>query len=533
MRHLSNFFNHHRKHSPMRTNLTAAIVSASLLIGCATQHVERTALTPSAFQSSSLEYLNQMRVSSPYLKVHMKNGNLYVFEWWRTDNQKSTIDGQAALYNASRESLGSDRHLIGLDSIALVETNVLHTSGSFIAITIFTGITLAVTIACMYNPKACFGSCPTFYVSDGDSLRLQAEGFSSSISPSLEATDVDALYHARPANGELSIEMKNEALETHVVRSVDVLAVPTKKNSRVFLDQHQKFWRAAKLLPPVSAIAQERDCRHALSHADGNERFSLADSSFLSTKEEIELEFDVDPGQSYGLVVGSRQTLMPTYLLYQALAYMGSDAGHWLAELERKKLSVRHSALEQHIGGIEALLPSSGNYWSVAGSIDEHGPLATDIHLISLGEISSRTCKLKLRMTKGAWRIDYVALAELTAPVSPIRIRPYSVRRDGREELEARSLLLDSARVLVTFPGDSYSLHYKLPDAQTHYEFFLESRGYYLEWIRKEWIEEQNPFFLAEMFLAPARALKRLAPEFKRVEAQMEESFWRSKYAKP
>lgn len=517
----------------MRTSLTAAIVSASLLIGCATQHVERTALTPSAFQNSSLEYINQLRLSSPFLKVHMRNGNLYVFDQWQTDNQKSTILGQATLYNAYRVSLGSDRRTIGLDSVAIVETNVLHTTGSFIAITVFTGITLAVTIACMYNPKACFGSCPTFYVSDGDSLRLQAEGFSSSISPSLEATDVDALYHARPSNGELSVEMKNEALETHVVRSVDVLAIPTMKDSRVFLDQHQKFWLASRLLSPVSALAPEGECRRALSHADGNERFSLADSTLLSTKEEIELEFDVDAGHSYGLVVGSRQTLMPTYLLYQALAYMGNDAGHWLAELERKKLNAHHSAIEMQIGGIEALLPSSGNDWSVAGIIDEHGPLATDVHLIALGEISSRTCKLKLRLTKGAWRIDYVALAELAAPVSPTRIRPYAVRHDGREELEARSLLLDSARILVTFPGDSYSLHYKLPDAHTRYEFFLESRGYYLEWIRKEWIEEQNQFFLAEMILAPERALKRLAPEFKRVEAQMEEAFWRSKYAKP
>jgi len=62
---------------------------------------------------------------------------------------------------------------------------------------------------------------------------------------------------------------------------------------------------------------------------------------------------------------------------------------------------------------------------------------------------------------------------------------------------------------------------------------FLESRGYYLEWIRKEWIAEENPAFLAQMFLNPEAALRRLAPQFKEVEAKMENYFCRSRYAKP
>jgi hypothetical protein len=68
----------------------------------------------------------------------------------------------------------------------------LGTSPTVTALTVFTGITAATTIYCVTNPKACFRSCPTFYISDGDSLRLKAEGFLSSIAPSLEATDVDA-----------------------------------------------------------------------------------------------------------------------------------------------------------------------------------------------------------------------------------------------------------------------------------------------------------------------------------------------------
>ena len=62
---------------------------------------------------------------------------------------------------------------------------------------------------------------------------------------------------------------------------------------------------------------------------------------------------------------------------------------------------------------------------------------------------------------------------------------------------------------------------------------FLESQGYYLEWMRNEWMAEENALMAAQLFLDPAAALKRLAPEFKHVEPELEASFWRSKYVAP
>ena len=517
----------------MRLNTVCTLLLASFFVACGIHDVQRDNILPETLRQSTRKDIQDLKNQSPFLKAHMKNGNLYLFDLWDMDNAHATISGHASLYGAMRELIRKDDCTLGLDSIALLETNVIRNSGSSTALTVFTGITTAITAFCITNPKACFGSCPTFYVSDGDSLRLQTEGFSSSISPSLEATDVDALYHAHPSHGELLVEMRNEALETHVVRSVDVLVVPSHDRGRVFATQDHQFWRASDLIPPVSATAGEGDCLPALLQADGRERYSLADDTDLGTKEEINLEFDVQPGQSYGLVVGSRQTLLPTYLLYQALAYMGNDAGYWLAQVERKKLSEHDGAIERMIGGIELLLASPGKEWEVAGVINEHGPLASDIHLIPIRGSLSRESRLKLRMTRGAWRLDYVALARLAEPVTPVRLHPYSVLCAGQEDSTARASLLDSARVLVTLPGDRYTMKYKLPEGYADFDYFLESRGYYLEWIRKEWVEEENPAYLAEMFLSPARSLRRLAPEFKRVEAQMEDCFWRSRYAKP
>jgi len=85
--------------------------------------------------------------------------------------------------------------------------------------------------------------------------------------------------------------------------------------------------------------------------------------------------------------------------------------------------------------------------------------------------------------------------------------------------------------VLTTFPGDLYTLRYELPSDAHEYELFLESRGYYLEWIRADWLKEENAQRLAQIMFNTDSALRDLAPEFKSVEAQMEDIFWRSRYA--
>ena len=58
-------------------------------------------------------------------------------------------------------------------------------------------------------------------------------------------------------------------------------------------------------------------------------------------------------------------------------------------------------------------------------------------------------------------------------------------------------------------------------------------RGYYLEWIRKEWLAEESKARAALMLYAPSLALRVLAPDFKRHESEMDRVFWGSRYAHP
>jgi hypothetical protein len=505
--------------------LTLMIVGLTIGSGCTVARQTRT-LTPPEMSS-------ELDKKSLYLKAHMRDGRVFILSTWSVEESQRIVSGQGVILDTNRDTLKTGLLTIAIDSVALFETNRVQTSPAVAAMSVLTVASAAMTIYCIINPKACFGSCPTFYAADGDDSLLIAEGFSSSVSPALEAFDIDALYRAVPRSREFSLLMKNEALETHVVRCADLLAVRRPAGGCVFATGDSVFREAYQVSSPSVCLAPEGDCWELLAALDGRERFSVTDSVDLGAKEMIELRFDNVPQGEIGLVLACRQTLLSTYLFYQTLAYMGTSAGQWLALLERGDQDMRSGLgdLEAVLGGIEILVADSAGGWSKVAELNETGPLAADVKVAPLPTGRPGSVRIALRMTKGHWRLDYAALAMLGDAVTAERIHPHRVLYNGDASPEGLTQLLDSSRVLVTYPGDRYTLAYRLPVDFTRYELFLQSRGYYLEWMRQEWLAEESPGMAAAMFLNPAGMLRRLAPEFKRVEPDMETMFWNSRYA--
>jgi hypothetical protein len=91
---------------------------------------------------------------------------------------------------------------------------------------------------------------------------------------------------------------------------------------------------------------------------------------------------------------------------------------------------------------------------------------------------------------------------------------------------------VDTARSLVTLPGDEYDLIFRLPADPGRYELFLESRGYYLEWMRQEWLAEEDLPSAARMLFDPSGALRAHAAAYKQREPELERLFWNSRYVR-
>jgi hypothetical protein len=470
---------------------------------------------------------------SETLKAHMRAGDLYILSSWTSPAEARSLQGRGQHYDVARRMLDSGEFTLPVDSVALFEANDQKTIYPFAAqgVAVLTTLGAAVSAACLADPKSCFGSCPTFYVDGPDSAVVQAEGFSSSVARALEARDVDALVLGA-RGGTVSLRMRNEAWETQAVRRVALLVVPKPFGGRVLAVGDSLYFPATDFVAANECRGSGGSCAKPLAALDALEWTSRTDSSDLATREELELVFPRVPAHP-AIALRARNSLVSTFVFYQTLAFFGSDVGDYLATMERAGSAFARSAfgMADMLGGIDVQLRRPDGSWYDAGSFHEAGPIAGDVKAIPLPlEPSDHSVHVRLRLAKGNWRIDWAALASLGDPVVPDRVAPERVERGGEPDERALATLRGGTRHLVALPGDEYRLSFVLPRAADQLELFLESEGYYYEWMRREWLVERDPELAMLAVMNPAAALRRLAPAFKQRESQMDELFWRSRF---
>jgi len=471
-----------------------------------------------------------------YIKAHMNDGTVYIMHGWNFNQHENLLAGQGKHLDINRRLIEereagkagqavSQFFTVPIDDIALIETN---DPGPSIAggLAVVTGVTAGFAVYCLINPKACFGSCPTFYAFNGESLVLMAEGFSESVSPSLEGNDIDMLYHAVPQEN-MNLRLTNEALETHVIRYSNLLVAEKNEGERVFATPGGSFLLTDNIISPEDCKVSGVSCLDRVFYPDGVDYFSETDPGDLNTKEELLLSFRNPGSVNAGLIIGKRQTLLTTYLMYQGLSYMGNSVSYWMAELERGDLK-QETTIFDLLGSIVIYRKTGNGEWVYEGEVHETGPIATDFNIVPLTAGNGEDLELKLVLNKGLWRINYLALASVIREVEPVVIRPHEVKRIKGAEEQPLDKLLEEDNYLVTYPGDIYDISYELPFENA--ELFLDSRGYYLEWIRDEWVEEQSLRNFRRMVRNPERYLRIAAKKFKEIEPLMEETFWNSRY---
>jgi len=519
--------------------------------------------------------------SADFLKCHMPDGALYVFDHWQFQGAglDAQVVGQGLWYSPDRGTRHPGAYSVPVRSVALFETTqpeeVTARTGEegVIVLGVVTGASLSLSTLCLTNHKACFGSCPTFYVDDGQGrLALQAEGFSASVARTLEATDVDAMWTARPQGQALDVLMTNDALETHLVKRVRVLAAPRPAQTRVYRAGGQYF-PAASVHRAVGCVSERGDCRGDVSDIDGREYISPADPTDLAARETMDLTFAPEPmlpGASAarrphrGIVISARNSLLNTFVFYQLLASMGADAAGLIQQAERAgdDAAERWKTFGATLGGIEVSVLTEGQ-WVRAGEFLEVGPIAHEVQMVLLPDRASLgETRVRLSMARGNWKIDQIAIADLLAPVQPIALDPVTVlhqvgdprsvaasadgrsgdgggegspraaeRARGREDPTALRRLLGKGGHLATYPRDEYWLRFILPAGD--HELFLESTGYYYEWTRTQWLGEQDLPLVALALSDPEGALREMAPLYKKIEPDMERYFWQSRVGGP
>lgn len=472
----------------------------------------------------------------PTIKLHLYSGHVILLDSWHVDSVQ-VVTGQGRRFDADRQPLDrmKTQQRVPLDSVALVESDSPATAQSFSAglYHAWTGFWGASTGICIVDPKSCFGSCPTFYVDGEDVARPRAEGFSSSIARRLEATDIDDLELVRAGGESVGLRMLNEAWETHAVRWVRLHAVPRAAGTTVLANNSGGFRSVTSMRGPERCQSSSGDCAAKVASRDAIAWHDVTDDADLAAADTMLLTFSTEGAEAQGLVLAARQSFVSTFVLYQTMAWLGADAGHWLARLERgdARAMAPLVTVETLIGAIVVQAERADGSWHTIARFDEHGPIATDRQVIALPRAETGdTRRVRLIYAKGNWRIDQAAIADLGPELSGVSLSATEAQRTGAHAGDVRAALADSSTYTVTFPGDSVAMRFELPTAAPEYALFLESRGYYLEWMRGEWLAEGDSTMVDLLMRSPREALRQMAPMYKTREANYETMFWASRF---
>ncbi len=430
------------------------------------------------------------------VKAHLVDGSTVVF-----DNGISVLGdkiiGEGLVYDLKLQRQ-KDVTELPLEQVAAMESfqTPLHSGATAAA---STGATVGGGIGTLGLLKLVFGSCPTTYSLAGAEPLLEAESFSYSIAPGFEARDVDRLGIGNDTRGIFALEMRNEALETHYINQVEVLAVAHGSDEAVYTDQRSRPLVVRELRPPVSALDNTGARVGSLvAAADGNAwRASdarLQQVSATDFHDSVVLTFDAPADGRGVLVLRLRNSLLNTVLLYdvmlagqgfRALDWMGKDLtqlfDRWeLASWYRKTMGLQVSVLH-------------GTRWKKVASFDDTGPIAWKDIAVALPRFRDDTVTIKLSFVSDNWRIDRAALASLVGRGEFVTVPTHRITDafDTRHVAAERDLADDDERYVITQPGDHLRLEFDasaLAAAQQH-TFFLAARGYYIEWMRRDWLQ--------------------------------------------
>lgn len=503
-----------------------------VLSGCSTSIVREQSRNKSELMFETGKY-----VGTPFVKAHMKDGSVYILgDRWQINEDQNCLAGWGVFYSSNRNTSAKDSFNIKLEDVALFETNRKLKNPNAEAVMllgVLGTVDLLVACYCILNPKACFGSCPTFYVDEVNDIHASdAEGFSSAVAPWLEYADLDALKNRPSKQDTFSLFMKNEAFETHCVNDVKLFAFPREGNKHVYQSPQDNFFQCQGREKLMDAQTTEGDVTALLSESDLKERFSLADDKNMNTKEEVVLQFKDAAFTRPGLVIDFRQTMMSTYLFYSAMGYMGDEVGLRFSKMGRSPyLQKKFKEINGTLGGIDVFLWNEKKQtWNFQNTVHELGPIAVNRQLVPIQTSNgSELLKIKLVLNKGTWRLDQVFLTEIIQELQPCVITSSRIERNGVVDSEALSKINDPSKYLISMPGDEFEFHFKLPDSNTDYELFLYSKGYYMEWMRSEWIKEKNIPKLMEMVMTPKAYFRNEAQNYKKYEDSMESIFWSSR----
>lgn len=431
------------------------------------------------------------------VKAHLINGATVIYPRGVTI-ERDSVFGTGTRYNLALSD-SAPVATLPLDSVAAMETfhPAVRPAETILVSSLATvgALGLAVAIACAADPK-CFGSCPTIYSDSGGTSVLEAEGFSYSIAPLYERRDVDRL-RAQPVDGAIRLDVRNEALETHFINHLEVLAARHAPDEWVTADHDGRVVAIRNAVAPRAA--RDRSGRNVLPDiaAHDGRVFQTAGKTLARARpadldDWIDLEVPVAAGtDSVALAFRMRNSLLATILLYEMmLSDRGAPALDWMARdltqigpaVEVAQWAVEHLGMRVQVWDGRQYVPS--------GRIGDAGPVAWKDVAIVVPTRGQSVARIRLRFPADNWRIDHLAIASdwRRVPVTTLPLTQVFNAAGAPDTALLAALRAPDERYAESSMGRWLRAEFALPAGGSLATYFLASQGYYIEWLRREWL---------------------------------------------
>lgn len=450
--------------------------------------------------------------SSP-TKVFLFNDNIVIFPEGIT-LRYNHLFGNHRTFNFKGEELQSEQ-TVPLDSVVAIIQYEENTSGGMYFADVMNGLfgTINTTLAviCAISPKTCFGSCPTVYVPDDNDFILQAELFSKSISHQLESNDLDILDYKIPESGDIKLKITNEALETHYINQFNLIAAKHKSGTKVFQTNHNSLTLINSLASIQNAKSSNGKSITEILREDDNNYFRSEENKILElrngpVKDFIEVQSYFPDKEKVNMLIKYRNTLLTTTLLYDVvIGSQGINALEWTRKMNEDKVyAMQFKTVYDMFSGINMEVYRN-NGWIDLGKFEDAGPINWKYSVAEIPVNQDGLVRLKLSFIPDNIMIDYLAFdtTENKNNFTVEKLTPISIKdHNNSERINLYEFIsTDDSTYLVTNPGDNYLLKYCInTSADSSITLFIESKGYYNEWIRGNWIRENNVNYTFNLF---------------------------------
>jgi len=506
---------------------------ALVLLACADPVEQRVRVTKE-------DLLKGIEVSAP-VRIHTFSGSVYLaVEGFTVRNDTISCSGQE--YGPTRSLEDKSSWRIPVDSVVGIEYFVVKTPPLRSVGNLLSGTTATIYTAFggLVLYKALFGSCPTFYTFDGEQPILEAEGFSYSIGKYFEGSDLDRLQMQTPPDGRVRLAVRNEALETHYINQVELCYVDHPAGTEAYPDADGESAHIMKPKAPVRAVSLNgREILGSIlgRDAEAYESDDNTTSDLLprGKRDYVECEFENSSGSSaMTIVLRGRNTLQNTVLLYDVMMRnQGPLVTEWVRKVNENPLySWRLYRWYREHSGIRVFVERDGQFVE-AGRIPDTGPIAWKETAVQVPvDPGSRRVRLRFSFLPESWAIDWIGYDEQAFEASGFaHLSPVAATNNrGMENKEnVQSLQGDDDDYLVTGPGTAVELSFVVP---THVEgmrtLFVRSKGYYIEWIRGEWLKARDDLIVFDIS-NPGKISKDLADLWHQKRAAIKEDFYAHK----